>query len=344
MNPLLRKNSLLSAIGVLLGLHSAVFAQQENEPPQLYSRSAELMGVEFRISLYSDSEARATEACEKAFARISQIESRLSNYQADSEVNMLCQSDKPVLVSDDLWFVLQESVFYWKVSEGAFDVTVGRLTRLWRRARRMKQLPAAERLREESLYVGSQYLLLNPKDQTVAVLKPGVLIDLGAIGKGYAADQAMLVLRSLGIGSAVINASGDVLFGDPPPGKSGWPAAVSGLDPNGPPRLLEPQANTAIATSGDAYQHLEIDGRRYSHIIDPRNGSPVRGRSSVSVLANSGLRSDALASAVAVLGPRAGLKLIESLAGTEATVLYQRREGKAVGDYRTVGFPLKSKN
>ncbi|MAT12448.1 MAG: hypothetical protein CMM02_15750 [Rhodopirellula sp.] len=334
----------LLVVGLLLPSFTA-HAQQDGDSTieRLYSETAELMGVEFSISLYAPSETIAREAIHQAFSRITEIESCLSNYQADSEISLLCQAEGPVKVSDDLWFVLRESMFYWQISGGAFDVTVGRITRLWRRARRQKEFPSRSRIKEEMKFVGGDLLRFDVEKQTVEILKPGLLIDLGAIGKGYAADQALRVLRDLDLGAAVINASGDVLFGEAPPGKQGWPAAIASFPSGEEPTFLEPLANLALATSGDAYQHLEYQGKRYSHLVDPRTGIPIKGRSSVSVLAVSGLRSDALASAVSVLGPRKGVALIEELAKTEVYIGFQRGLGKPIETNSTAGFPLKSK-
>ncbi len=342
--PVKTVGTLLMVVGLLLSAITA-HAQQDggSGTVQLYSETAELMGVEFSISLYAPSETIAREAIYKAFSRITELESCLSNYQADSEITLLCQAGGPMRVSDDLWFVLRESMFYWQISGGAFDITVGRITRLWRRARRQKEFPSRSRIKEEMKFVGGDLLRFDAEEQTVEILKPGVLIDLGAIGKGFAADEALQVLRDLDLGSAVINASGDVLFGDAPPDKQGWPAAIASFPPGEEPTFLEPLANLALATSGDAYQHLEYQGQRYSHLVDPRTGIPVRGRSSVSVLAVSGLRSDALASAVSVLGPRKGVALIKELAKTEVYMGFQRTLGKPIQTNSTAGFPLKSK-
>ena len=324
---------------------TALLAQSSsvNRELKLYSESAELMGVKFSIALYAPTEKVAQDACRRAFMRISEIEGKLSNYQADSEITLLCQAKGAVKVSDDLWFVLKESLSYWQMSDGAFDVAIGRLTRLWRRARRQQEFPERARIRQELRFVGSHQLELDDDAQTVEILKAGVLIDLGAIGKGFAADEALQVLRNHGLGSAVIDASGDVLFGDPPPGKDGWPAAVGSFPPGPEPTYLKPLSNVALATSGDAFQYLEYDGTRYSHIVDPRTGIPLKGRSSVSVLAASGLQSDALASAVSVLGARKGVALIKELAKTEVYMAYQRSSGRPIEIYSTVGFPLKSK-
>ena len=302
------------------------------------------MGVDFRIDLYAGSEMAADSAFKAAFARIATLEQCMSNYRADSELSRLCTNatkNKSIRVSDELWEVLVYAKRISYLSGGAFDVTIGRVTKLWRRARRQRELPTEQRIAGELEFVGFEKLVLNPSDQSVMIRTPGLLIDLGAIGKGYAADEAMRILEDLGITRAVVNASGDVRFGAPPPDSTGWPTGIGALSAAGPPILLQSQSQGAVATSGDAFQFLEINGKRYSHILDPRSGMPVQVRSSVSVWAATGMAADALASAVSVLGPRRGLRLVRKLDGVEALVIWDR-DGDGTGAmFRTRGFPLE---
>ncbi|MGY8732695.1 MAG: FAD:protein FMN transferase [Pirellulales bacterium] len=314
--------------------------------PQLqrFSRTEYLMGVDFRIDLFARSEMDADRAFKAAFSRITDLDQCMSNYRADSELSLLCTNatkNQSIKVSEDLWAVLIYANRISSLSNGAFDVTIGRVTKLWRRARRQQELPSEQRLAEELEFVGFEKLILNPVDQSVMIRTPGLLIDLGAIGKGYAADEALKVLKDLGITRAVVNASGDVRFGAPPPDSAGWPTGIGALSSTGLPILLQPQSQGAVATSGDAFQFLEINGKRYSHILDPRIGMPVQVRSSVSVWAATGMAADALASAVSVLGPRRGLRLVRKLAGVEALVIWDR-DGDGTGAiFRTRGFPLE---
>ena len=301
------------------------------------------MGVDFRIDLYARLELDADRAFNAAFTRIADLDKCMSNYRADSELSQLCSTatkNKSVKVSDELWEVLVFAQRVSHLSHGAFDVTIGRVTKLWRRARRQKELPTQQRLREEMQFVGFEKIILNPIDQSVTIRTPGLLIDLGAIGKGYAADEAMKILEELGITRAVVNASGDVRFGAAPPNSTGWPTGIGSLSDTGPPILLQPQSQGAVATSGDIFQFMEINGKRYSHILDPRTGMPVQVRSSVSVWAATGMAADALASAVSVLGPRRGLRLVRKLPDMEALVIWDRDgDGKGVM-FRTREFPL----
>jgi len=307
--------------------------------PQRFSKTAYLMGVQFRIDLYADTETHAEEAFTAGFSRINELEQCLSNYRADSELSSLCRTSGPVRVSDDLWNVLVYAEQVHRLSRGAFDVTVGRVTKLWRRARRQQQMPSAERLQQEMEFVGFDKLVLDRTTKMVTIRKPGLLIDFGAIGKGYAADEALRVLAGLGIRAAVVDASGDVRFGAAPPGQSGWAAGISSLSEGGMPILLQHQANSAVATSGDAFQFMEFQGKRYSHILDPRTGMPVQVRSSVSIHAKTGVQADALASAVSVMGPRRGIRMVRRLEDVDVMVIWDR-DGDGVGTiYQTRGFP-----
>jgi len=276
------------------------------------------MGTRFRIVLYADSEAVANRAATAAMQRIAAIDASLSDYKADSELRRISAASPmtdPMAVSDDLWNVLSHAQRLSAVSGGAFDVTVGPYSRLWRRARRRKELPTAELLATARERVGHRHVRLDSCGQSVQLLAPGMQLDLGAIAKGYAADEALAALRSHGIDAALVDASGDIVASDPPPNKAAWNIQVAGL---GESRADEGSlkaggrmqiANRAIATSGDLYQHVEMDGRRYSHIIDPRTGIGIPGQTSVTVIAPNGMMADSLASAISVLGVEEGLRL-----------------------------------
>jgi thiamine biosynthesis lipoprotein len=232
-----------------------------------------------------------------------------------------------VTVSDDLWRVLKEAQDMAQKSGGAFDVTVGPVVRLWRRARIRRQLPSPERMKTARQKVGYKLIRLHPESQQVELLEPDMLLDLGGIAKGYAADEALAVLRKHGIRRALVDAGGDIVLGDPPPGRPAWRIGVAPLDDDAPPSQFLALANVAVATSGDAWQHVVIDGVRYSHIIDPRTGTGLTDHSSVTVVARDGITADALASAVSVLGPEKGIELVEKTCGAAAFIV-RAPEGK----------------
>lgn len=241
------------------------------------------MGTLMGITLYAPSADAAAEAFRKAFDRIQALNRVLSDYLADSEVNQL--STAPRRVSRDLWRVLTFAQTLAVRSGGAFDVTVGPLTRLWRQ----RQAPTAAALE----LVGYRHLHL--RDGKAWFARPGMQLDLGAIGKGYAADEAITVLRALGVRRALVAASGDVVCAEAPPEARGWAVKAAGQ------RLT--LARAAVSTSGDAEQYFERGGVRYSHILDPRTGLAATTQLEVSVVAKCGLAADPLATAARVLGP-----------------------------------------
>lgn len=272
------------------------------------------MAVDVEIVVYAENQAAADKAFQAGFARIAELNKKLSDYDADSEVSQLSNSagsSTAVRLSDDLFAVLKASQELSRASGGAFDATVGPFTKLWRRARRQKELPSAERIAEAREATGFAHLKLNESERTATLLKPGMRIDLGGIAKGFAVDEALKAIRQTGITKALVRASGDIVAGDAPPGQPGWIVGLAPLDPDEEPSVFIALLNNAVSTSGDSRQHLIVDGRRYSHLIDPRSGSPVEGRSAVSVIAPTGMQADSLASAVSVLGPKEGLRLIE---------------------------------
>jgi thiamine biosynthesis lipoprotein len=218
---------------------------------------------------------------------------------------------------------LEQSQRLSQLSDGAFDVTVGPVVRLWRRARRTGALPPADALTRAREAVGWQKLQLDARHRTVTLTAPNMQLDLGGIAKGYAADKALGVLKRHGITRALVAASGDIAVGDPPPGKPGWRVGVGSMDggDNKLARMLLLQ-NAAVSTSGDLEQFVEIDGKRYSHIVDPRTGVGLTKRLQVSIIARHATDTDALATAVSVLGVERGLKLVESRAGAAALILY----------------------
>jgi thiamine biosynthesis lipoprotein len=222
-------------------------------------------------------------------------------------------------------------------TEGAFDVTVGPYVKLWRRARRRGELPAPDRLQQAKTSVGYQYIMLDSIHQSVQLIQPDMLLDLGGIAKGYALDEAMEVLKEHGITAALVDGGGDILVSDAPPGEKGWAIAIESTVQNEniktPTSLFTHQA---IASSGDLYQFLEIDEKRYSHIIDPKTGIGLTSQLRVTIIAPTGIVADAYASAVSVLGVEKGLAFIKSKPGIEALIMQEK--GGEVEVWKTGGL------
>ncbi len=296
------------ALGGLVSLLAKAVA---DEPAWTrYQRRERHMGTEFVVTVYASDALQAGRGLDAAFERISSLDAQLSNYKSDSELSRLSATSphaRPVPVGQDLWRVLQAAQQLSEASDGAFDITIGPLTKLWRRARRTHRRPDAERLREAREAVGYQQLVLNADLQAVQLLKPGMLLDPGGIAKGDALDEALAELARHGLSRALIDGGGDVLAGDPPPGESAWRIGIAGLTDRTPIDGQLELVNQAVATSGDLWQFVELDGVRYSHLIDPRTGEGLTRRLSVTVVAPTGRLADAWASAISVLGPEVGL-------------------------------------
>lgn len=288
------------------------------------------MGVPFQLIFYAEEERIASRAAKAAFARIKQLDRRLSDYDPQSELSQLNRTagqGQAVPISDDLWAVLEHGEQLARQSSGAFDVTVGPYVKLWRRARRLHLLPSAQQIEKAKSAVGYARLQLDARQQTAHLTVRGMRLDLGGIAKGYAADEALRALKAEGVAHALVDAGGDIVLGDPPPDKPGWRIGVAPLEAGATPKRFYLLSRMAVATSGDAFQYVEIDGRRYSHLVDPRTGFGLIMRSSVTVFAPCGMAADALASAVSVLGPERGLPLIEATCRA-AAIIVQAEDGR----------------
>jgi thiamine biosynthesis lipoprotein len=287
------------------------------------------MGTLCRIICYAVDAGTAQLASTAAFARIAELDDIMSDYSTTSELTRLSLgSGGPAQqVSPDLFFVLSKALSISGVTDGAFDITVGPVTKIWRRARRQHELPDSERLAQALRNVGFDKVQLDAPTHSVHLAQSGMMLDLGGIAKGYAADEGLKVLRQSGLLSALVAAGGDIAVGAPPPGAEGWTIAVSPLEPTdkSPRHLLLTDA--AVSTSGDAEQFVEIRGQRYSHIIDPRTGIALTGRRAVTVVAPKGITSDSLATAVCVMGPSRGLELVDSMKDVAALFVEATPEG-----------------
>ncbi|MGH9667041.1 MAG: FAD:protein FMN transferase, partial [Bryobacteraceae bacterium] len=248
----------------------------------------------------------------------------LSDYKPDSELTRVCLTahTRPVPVSSDLFTTLDAARRLSEATGGAFDITLGPVIRLWRQARAAQHVPDPGALAGAARLCGYRKLVLDGAHRTVFLKLAGMQLDLGAIAKGYAADKALAVLRTHGIRSALVAASGDLAIGDAPPGKPGWRVGIDSLDtPASDFTRVLLLHNTAVSTSGDTEQYLETGGRRYSHIVDPKTDLGLTRRISVTIVASRGIDTDSLATAVSVLGAERGMKFIETKTRAAALIV-----------------------
>jgi thiamine biosynthesis lipoprotein len=292
------------------------------------------MGTLFRVVLYADADT-AKKAAGAVWARVADLDGIMSDYKPTSELMRLCKRfatevGEPVAASDDLFAVLARAEEMSKKSDGAFDVTVGPVVQLWRHARRTEELPDPKELAAARAKVGWEKVKLDPAKKTVRLLAPGMQLDLGGIAKGYAADQALKLLREkFGIKSALVAAAGDITCGDPPPGKAAWAVDIAPVAKGQKPRALS-LANASVSTSGDLEQFVVIGGVRYSHVLDPKTGLGLTGRRSVTVVAADGTTADSMTKAVSVLPPDKAFELVEATPGAAAYVVVVDKDGKPV--------------
>jgi thiamine biosynthesis lipoprotein len=324
-----------------LAYSDAVAAKVELER---FTFTRKLMGTACIITVYADNEKEARASSKAAFDEMARLESVMSDYiqyHPDSELLQLAKhasEDETNVreVSDDLWAVLDRSVKVHGATDGAFDITAKPFTNMWRTSRERKELPPKTAIDRMRPFVGMQYLVLDKDKQTARLAKQGTWLDLGGIAKGYIADRALDVLNTRGLTIANVQAGGDMALGDAPPGLKGWPINV----PDFPPRKLGNgeetdkglsfwQANGGVSVSGDAFRFVEIDGVRYSHVIDPRTGLGVTGSRYCCVKGPSAFATDAAATVGCILDQDAFEQALKQLSDIEGPLKGWRFQGKS---------------
>ncbi|HEX7120994.1 MAG TPA: FAD:protein FMN transferase [Gemmatimonadaceae bacterium] len=271
------------------------------------------MGVPVRLVLHAPSDSVARAAARAAFARVAELDEKMSDYRPGSEVRRLATRSRVwTQLSPELFRVLARAIDVARLSGGAFDPTLAPLVALWREARRVGRLPAPDAMTAARQKVGWQHLQLDTMAQRARLDRPGMHIDLGGIAKGYIVAEALRILRANGAPASLVEAGGDIAVGEAPPGASGWAITIPGAD-SGTARRARHLTNVSVATSGATEQFVEIDGVRYSHVIDPRTGLGLTHRHVVTVIARDGATADAAATALNVLGPDRGKALAAAL-------------------------------
>lgn len=331
----------MTRVGAGLGLIFVLTAMADSAQPapSRFEFAEDHMGTRFRIVCYCSDETTAQFAKRQAFQRIAELNDILSDYQPTSELMRLCQKagGPPVNVSSELFTVLKQAEQISKLTEGAFDVTVGPMVRLWRRARRTREMPLPERIAEAKLLVDYRLVELDEKNRTVRLDKVGMLLDLGGIAKGFAAEEAQKVLKKHGITSALVAAGGDIVVSDPPPDSKGWRIGITPMGDETPDAPTMVLSNCAVSTAGDTEQFVEINGVRYSHIVDPRTGIGLTNRVQVTVVARYGTLADGLDTGLAVLGPDHGMPIVEKQENVSARFVWKKNA--ALAERRSKRFP-----
>ncbi len=290
------------------------FVGTSNAQSYRFTFTQSKMGSPFSIIFFSKDSLVAEKLAQKSFALVDSLNTIFSDYETNSEVSRLCQhaGEGPLPVSATMMDMLQLSDNAYQKSGGAFDITVGPLSRLWRNARKKVSFPEEQEVAQKKKLVNFAKLLLDTQLHTLTIPVKGMLLDFGGIAKGYTAQAVLNLLQQNGISSALVDAGGDIAMTVAPPGKSGWVIGVN--IPETEAELLSKKLtlqNTSVATSGDAFQYLENEGKKYSHIIDPRTGYGIQGQRNVTVIAKDGASADWLATVCSIVPLRIVKKIVK---------------------------------
>ena len=290
----------------------------------VFKRTCKLMGNRFELSAVADDELWANEKIDAGIAEIQRIEKLLTTFSDDSETNKVKSNAgiKPVEVSRETFNLIQRSIKISALTQGAFDISYGSIDkRLWNFDQQMTELPDKETAKKMVRLINYKNIELDDDKCTVYLREKGMRIGFGGIGKGYAAERAKQVMKLHGVESGVVNASGDLTtWGMRPDGKQ-WTIAIA--NPNAADEAFSYMniSDMAAATSGNYEKFVVIDGKKYSHTIDPHTGLPIRGIKSVTIITTNAELADAMATPVTIMGINAGLDMINQMKNIEAIII-----------------------
>ncbi|MCF0070582.1 FAD:protein FMN transferase [Dyadobacter sp. CY261] len=328
MDPFKKVTSFVFLISFTISV-SPVLAQEMR-----YTFEKGLMGSPFKLVVYAQNDSIAKVAADHAFGRVEELNEIMSDYRDGSEINRLSAtsgSDTWVKVSKDLFDILAISQDISAKTGGVFDATLGPVVQLWRRATRKNIFPSEEEIREALSRTGYKKLKMDTKTQSIMLTQKGMRLDIGGLGKGYAAEEAIKEVKKLGITSAMMDAGGKIVLTNPPPGTMGWNINVS----NGSDSLRAMQlSNVALATSGPTYRYMEYKGVRYSHIVDPKTGVGLLFHVRTTVISPDGTVADALATAFSVAGIKKSRKYLRRFKGSKVWLV--EKQGGGMAEWNTL--------
>jgi thiamine biosynthesis lipoprotein len=299
--------------------------QRHARPLRLFTFTHPAMATVFTLYLYSDDAGHASTVSEEVFDEIDRVEQVLSNYRETSELSRINQkaAEASLTTDPEMMSFLTQAEHWSQVSDGAFDITVGRLMKAWGFYRHQGVIPPPEELNRLRGVTGWQKVELDADDRTVHLAEPGVELDPGGVGKGFAVDAAVEVLRADGVKAALLSAGSSTLYGlGAPPGKQGWRVVVPGPLPSRSILSTVTLHNESLSSADCSQKNFVVDGHLYCHIMDPRTLYPVEGRIQVSVVHPSATASDALSNVVFVLTPEQSVRtLARSAPHTRALIV-----------------------
>ena len=297
---------------------------QGQEPKDVtVKRTLKLMGTRFEITVVAPNEEIGYINIDEAVSEIERIEKIISSWDENSETALINKNAgiKPVKVSHELFGLIERAKKISEITDGAFDISYASMDKIWKFDGSMQSMPSKQEIANSVAKVGYEKIILDPEEHTVFLSEPGMRIGFGAIGKGYAADRAKELLVSKQVKGGIINASGDLTtWGTKKTGEK-WLVGIA--NPLSKEKVFSwlPIVESSVATSGNYEKYVILNGKKYSHIIDPRTGYPTTGISSVSVFAKQAELCDALATAVFIMGKDSGIHMINQIDGVEVVVV-----------------------
>lgn len=284
--------------------------------PKEFKKAEKLMGNAFEITVVAEEEEWANEKINLAILEIKRIERLLTTFNEDSQTNQVNKfaGVHPVKVDQEVFDLIERSIRISSITDGAFDITYGSVDKsLWNFDREMKKLPDAANAKSLVRLINYKNVILNKKECSVFLKEIGMRIGFGGIGKGYAAEKTRQLLKEQGVSGGVVNASGDISTWGKQADGSDWTIGIASPDHAQRPFSYLNISDMAIATSGNYEKFVIIDGKKYSHTIDPKTGLPVSGIKSVTIISPNAEIADAMATPVTIMGVKSGLNMINQI-------------------------------
>ena len=296
---------------LLLATQSLSFGQQ------IFKKKQSLLGSPFEITVVAKDSVQGNLFSDLAIAEVKRIENLISDWIPTSQISKVNQNAGvvPVKVDKEVYDLVDRATKISKLTSGAFDISYASMDRIWKFDGSMKEMPTPEEIRKSVEKVGYQNIILNSKDTTIFLKNKGMKLGLGGIGQGYIADKIKVLLQEKGCNSGLVNVSGDINTWGKQPNGNLWTVGI--VNPMNKNKVFAtfPLDDSAVETSGSYEKYVTFNGKRYSHIIDPRTGYPATGIISVSVFAKQTELADALATGIFVMGVEVGLDLVNQLKG-----------------------------
>ncbi len=330
---------IIGIIAVILAVH--YFVVNKGRKYLKYSESRQIMGtfVNADVCLASNEQKKVDEALKEVWARMDEISSQMSVFNQEGVLSKINNSQgSPMQIEKDLYSLIKNSIYYSQITKGTFDVTVLPLIELWKRNSREGRVPTQKEINETKKSVGYKYIQLL-KGNKIQLQKINAKVDLGGIAKGYAVDEAARILKEHGINNFFIDAGGDLYVSGLNCRERPWKIGIR--DPQNKNEIIDviELSDMAVTTSGDYEQFYMINGKKYSHIIDPLTGYPQQGIVSATVIAPTATQADALSTALCVLGENEGTRLINSLGKKFASLILRPNKDLTLKSIQSTNYP-----